>query len=117
MESLLGRWSGEASTISADWPEPDGSPCRITIDRDGNGRFAVHTQSAAGEEASGTGATRLLLLPDGGYCLAPLQVSHREAFTVEAGWLPSPGRLERLIRRYDAGGAWISATWISAKAD
>jgi hypothetical protein len=30
--------------------------------------------------------------------------------------MPSPGRLERLIRRYDASGAWISATWISATA-
>jgi len=116
MEQLLGSWSGEASTISADWPEPDGSPCRLTITGDGNGSLAIGTQIGDGEEASGTGAERLLLLPDAGYCLAPLQVSHREAFTVEAGWLPSPGRMERLIRRYDASGAWISATWISATA-
>jgi hypothetical protein len=42
-------------------------------------------------------------------------VNHRQAFTVEAGWLPAPDRLERLIRRYDASGAWLSATWISAR--
>ena len=115
-EHLLGSWSGEAATISADWPEPDVSPCHININRDGNGSLAVYTQIGSREETSGSGAERLLLLPDSGYCLAPLQVSHREAFTVEAGWLPSPGRLERLIRRYDASGAWISATWISASA-
>jgi hypothetical protein len=37
-------------------------------------------------------------------------VSHRHAFTVEAGWLTAPDRLERLIRRYDSSGAWLSAT-------
>jgi len=116
-DHLLGSWSGEAATISADWPEPDGSPCQIEISREGDGSLAIHTQIGSLEQTSGTGAERLLLLPDSGYCLVPLQVSHRVAFTVEAGWLPSPGRLERLIRRYDASGAWISATWISAKAD
>jgi hypothetical protein len=115
-DHLLGSWSGEAATINADWPEPNVSPCHININRAGDGRLAIDTQIGSLEETSGTGAERQLLLPDSGYCLAPLQVSHREAFTVEAGWLPTPGRLERLIRRYDASGAWISATWISATA-
>jgi len=115
-DHLLGTWSGEAATISADWPEPDVSPCRIDMHRDGKGSIVIHTQIGALEESNGSGAEQLLLLPDSGYCLAPLTVSHRVAFTVEAGWLPSPGRLERLIRRYDASGAWISATWISAAA-
>ena len=52
----------------------------------------------------------LRLLPDGGFCRLPAQVSHREAFTVEGGWLTAPDRMERLIRRYDATGAWQSAT-------
>lgn len=115
-DHLLGAWSGTAATISADWPEPDRSPCSLAIERDGNATLAIATRIGAVEETSGRGGERLLLLPDSGYCLAPLQVSHREAFTVEAGWLPSPGRLERLIRRYDASGAWVSATWISATA-
>ena len=115
-DHLLGSWSGEAATISGDWPDPDVSPCRIAIQHNDKGSIAIHTQISAMEESNGSGAERLLLLPDSAYCLAPLQVSHREAFTVEAGWLPSPGRLERLIRRYDASGAWISATWISATA-
>jgi hypothetical protein len=42
----------------------------------------------------------------------PLQVNHRTAFEVEAGWLPAPDQLERLIRRYDASGAWISSSHI-----
>jgi hypothetical protein len=69
------------------------------------------------EETSAGNPDHLMLLPDSGYCLVPPQVSHREAFRVEAGWLPSPGRMERLVRRYDSRGAWISATWISAVLD
>ena len=34
----------------------------------------------------------------------PERVSHREAFVLEGGWLPAPGRMERLIWRYDASG-------------
>ena len=53
---------------------------------------------------------RLHLLPDGGFSRVPLQVSHRQAFEVEAGWLSAPTERQRLIRRYDARGAWVSAT-------
>jgi hypothetical protein len=47
-----------------------------------------------------------VLLADGGYSRRPARVSHRQPFTVEAGWLRQPGQLERLIRSYDASGAW-----------
>lgn len=89
-EQLLGRWQGEAATISADWPEPELQPCQLEL---GPGDLA-----------------RLRLLPDGGFCSLPERVSHRESFLLEGGWLPAAGRMERLIRRYDATGAWLSAT-------
>ena len=54
-------------------------------------------------------SARLLWLPDGGFSLAPERLSFRARFSVEAGWLVAPNRLERLIRRYDASGAWHSA--------
>ena len=69
------------------------------------------------EESNGGHDERLMLLVDSAYGLVPLQVSHREAFREAEGWLASPGRLERLVRRYDASGAWISATWSSADLD
>lgn len=115
-DHLLGHWTGQAATISAEWPEPDLEPCALDVHRGGDGALTLHTRIDAVGETSGH-SERLLLLPDSAYCLLPLQVSHREAFRVEAGWLPSPGRLERLIRRYDSSGAWISATWISAVLD
>lgn len=89
-DQLLGSWAGQSSTISADWPEPTLSDCRLAI--------------------TPAGLSRLKLLADGGFCRLPEQVSHREAFVLEGGWLPAPGRMERLIRRYDATGAWLSAS-------
>jgi len=116
-DHLLGHWRGEAATISAEWPEPELAPCDLDVHRGGDGSPTFHTKIGAVDQTSGGQAERLMLLPDSGYCLVPLQVSHREAFRVEAGWSPYPGRLERLIRRYDTSGAWISATWISAVLD
>ncbi|MEB3244135.1 MAG: DUF3598 family protein [Cyanobacteriota bacterium] len=89
-EQLLGRWRGEAATISADWPEPELAPVDVAF-------TPVDLQGAR-------------LLPDGGFCQLPERVSHREAFTLTGGWLPGQGGLERLIRRYDATGAWHSTT-------
>lgn len=89
-EQLQGSWEGASATIRADWPEPEHSQVQI--------RFGA-------SELAG-----LLWLADGGYCRWPARVSHREPFTVEAGWLTAPDRLERLIRRYDGSGAWSSAS-------
>ncbi|MEA5411232.1 hypothetical protein VB737_05570 [Synechococcus sp. BA-120 BA3] len=52
----------------------------------------------------------LQLLPDGGFVHLPEQVSHRAAFKLVGGWLRAPCQMERLIRRYDATGAWVSAS-------
>jgi hypothetical protein len=90
LEQLVGSWEGEEATISADWPEPEVKPCQLAW--------------------SSADLQGVRLLPDGGFCRLPEQVSHREAFAVEGGWLTAPDRLERLIRRYDASGAWQSAT-------
>ncbi len=90
VEQLVGRWEGEEATISADWPEPEIRPCPLEW-------VAADLQGVR-------------LLPDGGFCRLPAHVSHREAFSVEGGWLSAPDRMERLIRRYDATGAWQSAT-------
>jgi hypothetical protein len=89
-DQLIGRWQGHSATISADWPEPDSSECQLAI---GSGDLSA-----------------LMLLPDGGFVRLPQQISHREAFVLEGGWLVAPGKMERLIRRYNATGAWHSAS-------
>jgi hypothetical protein len=90
VEQLRGQWRGEAATISADWPEAEVKPCQLEL---GDGV----------EEG-------WRLLPDGGFLRLPERISHRAAFTLEGGWLSAPGQLEILRRRYDATGAWQSAT-------
>ena len=89
-EQLQGAWRGRRATITADWPEPEES--------------AVELDVAASELAE------LQWLPDGGYVRWPRQVSHRQPFSIEGGWLTAPDRLERLIRHYDGSGAWLSVS-------
>jgi hypothetical protein len=127
VDALVGEWQGDAATITADWPEPEQRSCTITIEAGAGNTLRISTISsdertlinARGPgrvlELEGDSPGCLQLLPDGGYSLVPRQVSHRRSFTVEAAWLPAPDRLERLIRRYDASGAWQSATHISAR--
>lgn len=140
LDQLIGSWQGQAATIEADWPEPtlatasiaveqpDGRGLRLEtqlgeehtvvrgcleeVDRTGAGvggaagpRYAVDDLSSDGEPPA-----RLLLLPDGGLSLAPLHLTHRQAFRVEAGWLESPDCWQRLIRRYGPRGEWLSST-------
>jgi hypothetical protein len=115
-DQLLGTWCGQASTITADWPEPEVSDCRIEIraTADGGLRLATRIGEAWIESPATAGSERLLLLPDAGWSLVPLQVSHRAPATLEAGWLPAPDRLVRLTRNSDASGAWRSSTQITA---
>jgi hypothetical protein len=113
LESLLGPWSGQVATITADWPDPEIAGCALQIEGGPGQPFQIRSVSGAAMSESGGPDLRLLLQPDAGYSLAPVQVSHRQAFVVEAGWLPEPDRLERLIRRYDASGAWLSSSHFS----
>ena len=49
-----------------------------------------------------------IFLPDGGAFLAPLQIEPNQPFSIEALWLSSPTRLERIKRRYGDNGALMS---------
>ncbi len=139
LEQLSGSWEGQAATIEADWPTPTLQQVRIRVDqpdgqsltvetdvgvacsvvkgrRQGARCFGCSLEAAAAEAAADEAEqpARLLLLPDGGLSLTPLHVSHRRAFSVEAGWLQSADRWLRLIRRYGPSGEWLSATLITA---
>jgi hypothetical protein len=118
---LEGTWQGQAATVSAAWPEPELADCRIVAEVAGNaeaeaGGLRLHTTlGAATESWAATADEARLLLPDGGWSLTPRQLSHRAPAQLEAGWLAAPDRMERLIRRFDASGAWHSSTWIVAR--
>jgi hypothetical protein len=112
--AINGAWSGTASTISADWPEPEQATCQFTIDTSAPDSLHIQEQFSRGTPPPAGPQDRLTWMADGGYHRTPQTVSHREAFRVEAGWLVGANRLERLIRCYDRTGAWLSATQIIA---
>lgn len=118
LDQLQGSWSGTASTITADWPEPDRAQCRFEVRGEGQHGLRIDSHIGTSSESVTAGSDdpsrQLTWMADGGYHLTPRHVDHRSAFAVEAGWLTAPDRLERLIRRYDASGAWTSATQILA---
>jgi hypothetical protein len=120
LDQLQGSWSGTAATITADWPEPDHTSCRFEVSGNPQGALRIQTSTGTNSESVEAGSAeplQLTWMADGGYHLTPRHVDHRNAFAVEAGWLSAPDRLERLIRRYDASGAWTSATQIIATRD
>ena len=51
---------------------------------------------------------RWIFLPDGGAFLAPAQIDPHQPFSIEALWLSSATRLERISRRYSEHGALMS---------
>ncbi len=55
---------------------------------------------------------QILLLPDGTSTNTPLKLELRKPFFLEVGWLAHEKERHRLIRNYDATGAWIGSTLV-----
>jgi Domain of unknown function (DUF3598) len=121
---LVGKWAGTAHTIYADWKAPETTTVSLEIQEVGGclqqqlafgSRTIASTARIEGNRLHfETGATprRVLLLPDGMSSNTPLQISHREPFFVEAGWLLSDNERQRLMRSYNEKGEWISSTHV-----
>jgi len=124
IEQLLGEWYGKAITLY-----PDLSPCQtyatqLNIEREGNilnqtlkTQTWEFTSSAKIDNnclvfEQGAHTVQVLLLPGGASCTAPRQIKNRQPFFLEAGWLIDANRRQRLMRRYDERGTWVSLTLI-----
>ena len=87
--SAVERPSLEADQLISDWrcdlPTPGDNICFAASDLD-----------------------RWIFLPDGGAFLAPAQIDSHQPFSIEALWLSSATRLERISRRYSEHGALTS---------
>ena len=121
---LVGKWTGTAHTVYPEWQAPETTTVSLEISET-NGSLQQQLTFGSRSISSTaridgnrlhfeTGATprRVLLLPDGMSSNTPLQVSHREPFFVEAGWLLSDRERQRLIRSYNEKGEWISSTHV-----
>lgn len=124
VDQLVGTWRGEAVTAYPDWREPVPSESECVIRQDGDrlditAAWDDHRLTSQGHIAGNQiqftdGLPRsVLLLPDGGFSHAPVQLQLRQAFFVEVGWLTGDNERQRLIRHYDEKGAWASSTFIT----
>lgn len=124
VEQLVGKWEGTAWTCYADWQDPQTFVTSLEVKQRGD---LLEQQLAVGDRTiasaakiegkqllfeSGAVPRQVLLLPDGASSNAPIQIGHRQPFFVEAGWLLSDDRRQRLIRNYNDKGEWISSTHV-----
>jgi hypothetical protein len=130
VDDLLGTWTGEAVTLYSDWRSPERYPSQLSLDRLDQNQlrqtlqtptFSLTSQGAiAGSTLTFTEGPipiQVLLLPDGASSTTPLDSPRGHPFFLEAGWLLNSHQRQRLIRSYDAQGAWTSLTFITeAKA-
>lgn len=122
---LLGQWQGTACTAYADWRPSDTYSTRLEVQDLGDGRlqqqlsFSDRTLTSTAQIAGnillfeeGPSPRKILLLPDGTSSNTPLQLTLRQPFFVEVGWLVTEQQRQRLIRSYNEKGEWISATHV-----
>lgn len=123
IESLLGTWRGQAVTQYADLQPEEAYPTEMILEQTGDRTFRQTLSFPDGPPLSSSGQltspqslnfteglqpVRVLLLPDGASATFPLAVTPRQPFFIEAGWLLNERTRQRMIRRYDNTGAWVS---------
>ncbi|MEY3869286.1 MAG: hypothetical protein RLZZ338_3177 [Cyanobacteriota bacterium] len=130
LESLLGEWQGDAITIYPDWRSPDTYATHLQLQLKNDGRVSqkltwgtgINTQtitSSARVEGSilsfdeSSQPMQVLLLPDGASSTSPLQIELRKPLFLEVGWLVEPEQRQRMIRRYNEKGEWVSLTLVT----
>jgi hypothetical protein len=126
VDSLLGEWQGEATTLYADLSNPSQFSSYLTIkQKDSN--YIEQTLSFGDRTISSTARiegnrllfansdlqTQVMLLPDGASCTCPLKISLGHNFVLEMGWLLQPNIRQRIMRSYNAKGNWISCTLVT----
>ena len=123
---LVGTWSGNATTLYADDRPAIESKTQSTfkvsdtgyqlIEQDKSIDLTVDPDVPAARvwhfvNSSDGQSYQLLLLPDGGYSITPIQIELGHAFELEIGWIHQTNQRQRLVRRYDSSGKWESATF------
>ena len=117
VESLLGRWQGEAIIYYADWRPSDRFATELMLTREGDrliqsSKFAdVELTSSAkiGDREllfdEGKHPVKVMLLADGSSATIPVGISNNAPFFLEAGWLYADNKRQRLVRRYSEKGS------------
>lgn len=125
LEALLGEWRGEAVTLY-----PDGSlevsATTLRWQRQGDQvqhlttgtldlNFTGKIDGSILRFTQGSQTVQVLLLPDGASCMGPLEVKVGQPLLLEAGWLLQADLRQRLTRRYNQKGEWVSLTLVTER--
>ncbi|WP_263971180.1 DUF3598 family protein [Leptolyngbya sp. PCC 6406] len=123
---LVGTWRGEAVTLYADLSPCDRTATELTLVQEGqhlhqtlhfgDGPPFTSTGTIEGDRIVFTGGPQtlqVLLLPDGASATCPIAIEPRQPLFLEVGWLITPHLRQRMIRRYNAQGAWVSLTLVT----
>ncbi len=126
LEDLIGTWQGIAITQYADLQPEQSQSTQLKIEKISDQSIrqtltipGIPAISSIGEIRGqtisfkdGSQAVQLVLLPDGASATLPPRIALRQPFFLESGWLLNAHTRQRLIRRYDATGAWVSLTLV-----
>ncbi|MEC4815529.1 MAG: DUF3598 family protein [Scytonema sp. PMC 1069.18] len=129
VDDLLGEWLGEAVTLYPDWRSPHKSSSTMQLQQNDSGRltlsfkFEEHTITSTATvkdsiihfDQNPQKQVQVLLLPNGASATSPLQLTLRQPFFLEVGWLINPHLRHRMIRNYNDKGEWTSLTLVQEK--
>ncbi|MEL6815626.1 MAG: DUF3598 family protein [Cyanobacteria bacterium J06598_3] len=128
ISDLIGTWQGEATTQYADLRPEQSQSTQLTIEALSSHQIRQTLTFGTGyPPISSTGTVegskitftqgqqpiQVLLLPDGSSVTGPVKITPREPLFLEAGWLLNATTRQRIIRRYDASGAWSTLTLVT----
>lgn len=128
LQDLIGTWESETITIYPNYRPDNIQTTQLTIEQlseeqilqtthFGDGR--PHISSTGTIEGSilrfqtGKQPVQALLLPDGISSVCPSTIQTHHPFFLELGWLIEPHLRQRMIRQYNAAGAWVSLTLVT----
>jgi hypothetical protein len=127
LDQLIGTWTGAAVTLYPDFRPSHTYTTQLDIQRQGNtvhqtlhfgeGSPSIQSQGTVQGDRilfeTGAQPIQVLLLPDGASSTCPTQIQPRHPLFLEVGWMITPHRRQRLIRRYTDQGSWVSLTLVT----
>ncbi|MGD1938118.1 MAG: DUF3598 family protein [Cyanophyceae cyanobacterium] len=127
LAALEGRWVGTATTVFPDFHSTT-SDSSLVLERKGERLQQRLTFTMGGTPRTVTSSARIegpelifdemgptvavLLLPQGISSNRPKERPFRQSFGLELGWMTSERDRQRLIRRYNDKGEWVSLTLV-----
>jgi Domain of unknown function (DUF3598) len=125
ISDLVGSWSGTVTTFAAHDQAPIITTTESTFTASNLGYQLVENGEVVDLivtsdlptprllQFSQSGQSyEMLLLPDGGYTTTPSEIRLGHPFYLEIGWIYQTGQRQRLVRRYDGVGRWVSTSFV-----